>query len=158
MQSHQLQSNSKSPKRIGRGGKRGTTAGRGTKGQKSRSGGNVNPLFQGGRSSLVQQMKKLRGFKSPHSGKKAISLTILDNAFDEGATISLATLQSAKLLRAIDAKNGVRLVAGTLTKKMTISPDVTLTAAAKETVEKAGGVCEVQADRAPRNARKVPIA
>ena len=74
MQIHELQlANPKDRKRIARGGQRGTTSGRGSKGQKACSGGNVDPLFEGGRSSLIQRMKKLRGFVSPH--KKALTFT-----------------------------------------------------------------------------------
>ena len=75
MQIHQLKlKKRKKRKTIGRGGKRGTYSGRGNKGQKARSGGNVDPLFEGGRSSLVERLKKVRGFKSPHAKKININL------------------------------------------------------------------------------------
>ena len=68
MQIHELNTKKrKAKKTIGRGGKRGTYSGKGNKGQKARSGGSMDPLFEGGRSSLVERMKKLRGFKSTHA-------------------------------------------------------------------------------------------
>jgi len=158
MQSHELQTTRKTKKRIGRGGKRGTTAGRGTKGQKSRSGGNVNPLFQGGRSTIVQQMKKLRGFKAYRKGNRAVSLSILEDAFSDGDTVTPAILREKKIVRAGDVKSGIRIVSGKISKKLTIDADISLTATAKEAVEKAGGICQEQPQRESRNARKVPIA
>jgi len=54
----------KAPKRLGRGhgSGRGKTAGRGTKGQKSRSGGNLPPWFEGGQTPLHMRLPKKRGF------------------------------------------------------------------------------------------------
>ena len=61
MQIHQLKlAKRKKTKTIGRGGKRGTTSGRGTKGQGAHNK-HKSPLFEGGRSSLIERMKKLRG-------------------------------------------------------------------------------------------------
>ena len=63
MQIHELTlAPRKEVKRIGRGGKRGTTSGRGTKGQ-GENGKKKDPLFEGGRSTLIDRMKKSRGFK-----------------------------------------------------------------------------------------------
>jgi large subunit ribosomal protein L15 len=44
--------------RVGRGGKRGTTAGKGTKGQKARSGHRIRPAIR----DLIQRLPKLRGY------------------------------------------------------------------------------------------------
>lgn len=68
MQLHELQPlhPAKNEKRIGRGGKRGTTSGRGTKGQKARSGHRIRPAER----DLIQQLPKLRGFKNKPKGKK----------------------------------------------------------------------------------------
>lgn len=158
MQIHELQGVGKTKrKRVGRGGKRGTTAGRGTKGQKSRSGGNVDPLFQGGRSSLVQQMKKNRGFKSPHAGQKALSLTTIDSNYADGDTVSLVSLKEKKLIRNRELKSGVRLVAGELTKKLVFDYEISLSAAARQSVEKSGGTISPEVKKPDLKARKVPI-
>ena len=66
MQIHNLkiQYPKKKRKIIGRGGKKGTYSGKGGKGQKGRSGVSIDPLFEGGRSSLIDRLKKIRGFKA----------------------------------------------------------------------------------------------
>ena len=60
MKLHQLPSSHKRSQRIGRGGKRGTTAGRGTKGQRSRSGHRIRPAER----DLIMRIPKLRGFRN----------------------------------------------------------------------------------------------
>ena len=85
MQIHQLSvAKKKERKRIGRGGKRGTTAGRGSNGQKSRSGASVDPLFEGGRSTFLERLKKVRGFKSIHAKKCVVNLTELEAGYASG--------------------------------------------------------------------------
>lgn len=67
MKYHELTiSKHKSAKRVGRGiaAGQGKTAGRGTKGQKSRTGSSRKPGFEGGQTPLMQRLPKLRGFKS----------------------------------------------------------------------------------------------
>lgn len=69
MQLHQLKPDHdlRAKKRVGRGGKRGTTSGKGTKGQKSRSGHRIRPAER----DLIQRLPKLRGFKNKtKQGKK----------------------------------------------------------------------------------------
>jgi large subunit ribosomal protein L15 len=126
MQIHQL-SITKKPerKRIGRGGKRGTTSGRGTKGQKSRTGSSVDPLFEGGRSTFLERLKKLRGFKSIHPKKHTVTLSQLDRSFAEGETVTLAALVEKRLLSKRALKDGAKVVAtGELKKKLTLGNDV----------------------------------
>ncbi len=115
---HELTTTKKTRKRVGRGGKFRKTAGRGTKGQKSRSGGNVDPLFEGGRSSLVQRMKKNRGFKAVHVAKRTVTLAMLDKTYSDGETVSIETLVAHGVIRKSQKHAGVKIVAtGTLTKK-----------------------------------------
>lgn len=67
MKYHELTSPfKKSPKRVGRGiaAGQGKTAGRGTKGQGSRTGSSKRPGFEGGQNPLMQRLPKLRGFRS----------------------------------------------------------------------------------------------
>jgi len=56
----------KSSKRVGRGGKRGTTSGRGTKGQRARAGHRIRPAER----DLIQRLPKLRGFANKPKRKK----------------------------------------------------------------------------------------
>lgn len=134
MQIHELENvGKKDKKRVGRGGKRGTTAGRGTKGQKARSGGNVNPLFEGGRSSLIQRMKKLRGFKSPHAKKNVISLEALNDNFEDGDTVSTESLQVKGLIRKRNLTNGVKILGtGTCKKKLKFSEEILMSESVKK--------------------------
>ena len=134
MQIHELEKIGKNDKkRVGRGGKRGTTSGRGTKGQKARSGGNVNPLFEGGRSSLIQRMKKLRGFSSPYPKKNVISLDDLDKNFEDGDSVSILELNKKGLIRKKNIKNGVKIVGvGKCEKKLTFSDEILVTESAKK--------------------------
>ncbi len=68
MQLHELKPNysNKKGKRVGRGGKRGTTSGHGTKGQKSRAGHRIRPAER----DLIQRLPKLRGFRNKPKRKK----------------------------------------------------------------------------------------
>ncbi len=132
MQMHELTTQKTARKRVGRGGKYRKTAGRGTKGQKSRSGGNVDPLFEGGRSSLLQRMKKLRGFTSPHPRKCTVTLGALNRAFSDGETVTVEELVSRGVIRASQAGRGVKIVVrGTLNKTLTLSDDIAASAAAR---------------------------
>ncbi|MFZ2187483.1 MAG: 50S ribosomal protein L15 [Candidatus Moraniibacteriota bacterium] len=126
MQIHQLTvAKKKLRKRIGRGGKRGTTAGRGSNGQKSRSGASVDPLFEGGRSTFLERLKKVRGFKSIHPKKCVIKLSALEGAYADGEIVTLATLMEKKLAPKAALARGVKIVAtGELTKKLTLGKDV----------------------------------
>jgi large subunit ribosomal protein L15 len=154
MQIHELTTTTNKKKRIGRGGKRGTYSGKGMKGQKSRSGGNVNPLFEGGRTTLIQKMKKNRGFKSPHAKKIVVSLARLEALYDDGDTVSIETLTQKRVLRKKTIKAGARIVAnGKITKKLTIDENVGVTTTAKEAIQKAGGTVNI-AQKKVKKAKK----
>lgn len=144
MQIHELQVNKKkSKKRVGRGGKRGTYSGRGMKGQKSRSGGNVDPLFEGGRSSLVQRMKKLRGFKAITAKKNNINLDSIEAKFNDGDVVSTESVLKAGLIKKSKSNDGIKILGdGKLSKKVTISSEILVSKTAAEAIEKAGGKIE----------------
>lgn len=76
MQIHNLQPKTKSKNRkyIGRGGKRGTTAGRGTKGQKARSGHRIRPAER----DILIRLPKLRGFRNKPLKSPAIVVNVGD--------------------------------------------------------------------------------
>ena len=134
MQIHQLSvEKKKERKRIGRGGKRGTTSGRGTKGQKSRSGSSVDPLFEGGRSTYTERLKKLRGFKSIHPKKHTVTLARLERVFTDGETVTIALLVEKRLVTKRALAQGVKIVAsGSLKKKLSLGKDVAASEKAKE--------------------------
>lgn len=141
MQIHQLTiKKRKAKKTVGRGGKRGTYSGRGNKGQKARSGASIDPLFEGGRSSLVERLKKVRGFKSLHAKKAVVKLEALDKTFKDGDVVSVETLLKTKLIGNAATKSGVKILStGTITKKLTISAEILLSETAKNAIIKAGG-------------------
>ena len=141
----------KSHKRIGRGGKRGTTSGNGTKGQKSRAGASVRPGFRGGDNRLWQLFPKLRGAsskpgnKSPHRKHRyhsikrykpwEINLNALD-VYQDGETVSIATLIEKGIIPSI-ADSVKILASGELNRKLTFS-GVSMSATARAKAEKAG--------------------
>ena len=117
----------KKRKFIGRGGKKGTYSGKGNKGQKARSGAKIDPLFEGGRSSLVERLKKVRGFKSPHSKKININLNDLERNFKNGDIVDVKSLIEKGLIGKIEARRGVKILGtGKLTKKITTSKDISM--------------------------------
>lgn len=138
MQIHQLSiAKKKGRKRIGRGGKRGTTSGRGSNGQKSRSGGAVDPLFEGGRSTFLERLKKVRGFKSIHPKKCLVKLSDLERAFSDGETVTISLLIEKKLAPKIALSYGVKILAtGSLNKKLTLSKEIFVSEKAKKSFEK----------------------
>lgn len=128
--------------RVGRGigSGKGKTAGRGQKGQKSRSGVSIHG-FQGGQMPIYRQLPK-RGFKNHFALEYAVvNLDTLQKAIDAGkleaASIDVeALLKSGIISKKLD---GVRLLArGAITSSVTISVN-SASKAAVEAVEKAGG-------------------
>ena len=114
----------------------GKTAGRGTKGQKARSGGYHRVGFEGGQMPLQRRLPK-RGFTSPF--KKFYALVKIEDldVFSSGAEINFADLIEKGLVNRL--RDGVKLLAnGELTKPLTIHVDK-VSRSAQEKVEAAGG-------------------
>lgn len=128
----------------------GKTAGRGMKGQKSRSG--VSLLgFEGGQMPLYRRLPK-RGFNQPNRARyMELTLGRLQTAIDAGkvdasAEITGASLAAAGVIRRV--RDGVRLIGnGELKAKVQIHV-AGATKSATAAVEKAGGTITVQAPRA----------
>lgn len=138
MQIHELRVKNKKPKRrVGRGGKKGTYSGRGMKGQKSRSGAKINPIFEGGRSTLIEHLPKMRGFKSIHPKNQIVSLEKISRFFENSAVVSPQALREKRLIRKI--KMPVKILgSGEITKKITFEKCL-VSKIAREKIEKAGG-------------------
>ena len=134
--------------RVGRGigSGKGKTAGRGQKGQKSRSGVAVHG-FEGGQMPIYRRLPK-RGFKNPFAKTFAvINLDTIQKAIDAGklnaAEINKESLLASKLVA--KEMDGIRLLArGALTAAINITVD-SASKAAIEAVEKAGGKVTVNA-------------
>lgn len=89
----------KKPIRLGRGtSSKGKTCGRGQKGQKSRRGFNLPKRFEGGQTSLIQRMPKVRGFKSYKKEVVDVNYNRLVNVFKTGSIISPKSLFNAGII------------------------------------------------------------
>ncbi len=141
MQIHELSAPKRpAKKRVGRGGKFIKTAGRGTKGQKARSGASVDPLFEGGRSTLIDRLKKVRGFKSPRPKRATVTLGFLEKHFGDGEEVSRETLIEKKLFSPSALRGGIKVVAtGVLSKKLTFDSRVRFSSTAEEAIRAVGG-------------------
>ena len=133
----------KKKKIIGRGGKKGTYSGKGNKGQKARSGAKVDPLFEGGRSTLIDHMKKKRGFKSLVSKPAVVKLADLNDNFKDGESVTIEALAAKNLIRKIQSSGVVKILDNEEVKvKIVIAKGIKTSASAKAAIEKAGGKVE----------------
>ena len=123
----------------GHGSGNGKTAGKGHKGQKSRSGA-PRPGFEGGQMPLYRRLPK-RGFKNRNSKEiVAVNISVLEN-FDNDAVVSVDTLIERGIVK--NPRDGVKILGnGELTKKLTVQANA-FSASAKEKIEALGGKAEV---------------
>lgn len=140
MQLHNLRldgahSNRKS-RRVGRGGKRGTTSGRGQKGQKSRSGHRIRPAIR----DLIIRLPKRRGFRNKSIAKKAATLKV-DDLKDLSGVIDRETLMKAGLIGSRDTRTIKILGEGEISRAVTLK-GILASKTAKMKIEKAGGKIE----------------
>jgi large subunit ribosomal protein L15 len=132
----------KSDKRLGRGvgSSRGKTAGRGTKGYNSRSGGGVRPGYEGGQMPLQRRLPK-RGFTNIFRKKIAV-INLRDLlAFESGSLVDEAALVKAGLVKG--QKDGIKLLGH---GEIQVALDVKLnqvSKSARQKIEAAGGSVEV---------------
>jgi large subunit ribosomal protein L15 len=128
-------------RRIGRGlgSGRGTTAGKGTKGQNARAGGGVHPHFEGGQLPLVKKLPYRRGFNNVNRVEyRPVNLADL-STFASGATVDLAALIAAGLLKN-DRERVKVLGTGELDRPLTVTAH-RFSATARQKIEAAGGAC-----------------
>lgn len=126
--------------RVGRGegGRRGKTAGRGTKGAKAR--GKMPLWFEGGQMPLYRRLPKLKGFKNPNR----VAYTVVNverlNGFRKGSTVGPDELRRAGLVK----KRGLIKVLGNgdLGKQLTVRAHA-FSVGAVERIQAAGGTVEV---------------
>lgn len=113
----------------------GKTAGRGHKGQKSRSGGKIARGFEGGQMPLARRLPK-RGFTAPAKRRQIVNVAQLER-FEAGAHVDPAALYEAGLIR--NAVDPVKLLGqGDLSKKLSVVV-AAASATARQKVEAAGG-------------------
>jgi large subunit ribosomal protein L15 len=126
-------------RRIGRGhgSGQGTTAGKGTKGQKARTGGGVPPYFEGGQLPLVRRLPYRRGFKNPFRVEYAIVNVAQLAGLPAGSTVTADTLVGAGLLNRGEGPVKV-LGDGALDVALHVQID-RVSRQAREKIEAAGG-------------------
>jgi large subunit ribosomal protein L15 len=122
----------------------GKTSGKGNKGQKARSGSGTRVGFEGGQMPLHRRLPK-RGFNNINFKTKVevVNLAQLDKAFNDGDTVNEEALRKAGLINRACEQVKV-LGQGEISKKLTLVVD-TISASAKEKVEKAGGSVQLPA-------------
>ena len=135
---------SRSRRRVGRGvgSGMGKTSGRGHKGQNARTGGGVRPGFEGGQTPLFRRLPKF-GFNNIN--KKEFAVVNLDklNRFEKGSVVDEEALIEAGVIKARDAKHGVRILGnGELNHELTIKANH-FSKSAQEKIEAVGGKAEV---------------
>lgn len=113
----------KKEKRVARGGKRGTTSGRGTKGQKSRSGHRIRPAER----DLLIRIPKLRGYRNKPLHEKPRALNVGDLEKLSETVFTSKNLGNVKILGA-----------GELKRKVTVE-GLPVSKSAQSKIEKSGG-------------------
>ncbi len=150
MQIHNIKRRTQDKKKVqvGRGGKRGKTAGRGTKGQKARAGHKIRPEIR----DMIKRLPKLRG-RGVNSNKsiQADAVVVQINqlsVFKSGAVVSPKSLVDNGIISTIHGRYPyVKILsAGEIDKSVTVR-GCAVSTGAKEKIEKAGGKIE-KSDRA----------
>jgi large subunit ribosomal protein L15 len=131
----------KSKVRVGRGesGKRGKTAGRGTKGLKARN--TLRPGFEGGQTPLARRLPKLPGFNNPNKETfTVVNVGVLADAFAAGSEVTPEDLRSRGLVK---HRGRIKVLAeGDIDHAITLKAHA-ISEAAKKKIEAAGGSVEL---------------
>lgn len=150
MQIHQLKRNTpnKRSRQVGRGGKRGKTSGRGTKGQKARAGSKLRPEMR----DIIKKLPKKRGYgknrartvNSSVVKSSPINVSILEKVFSDGDVVTPVLLIEKGELKKVKGRiPRVKILGmGEITKKVTIEGCL-VSKSASEKIEKVGGSVKV---------------
>ncbi len=146
MELHDLKKNEGatfSRKRVGRGAGSGLgkTSGKGQKGQKSRSGASINPVFEGGQSPLFRRLHK-RGFSNAAFKVRYASINVEElNIFNDGDVVTPELLKEKGIIK--KQLDGIKVLGnGTLSKKLTIKAH-RFSSSALAKIEESGSKAEV---------------
>lgn len=149
MQLHDVQPNTKRQRktRVGRGGTRGKTSGRGMKGQKARAGHRIRPEFR----DALKKLPKRRGYgknrartvNSARVRAVPVNLSVLERVCEEGAVVTPEYLcERAVVRRRAGVPPRVKVLGtGALKKRVSVS-GCEMSAAARAAIERAGGAVE----------------
>ena len=146
MKLHELEKNigaTHSKKRVGRGSGSGLgkTSGKGHKGQKARSGGSINPVFEGGQLPLYRRIPK-RGFSNAMFKTEYAIVNVEDlNNFEDGTVVSPALLRETGIVK--NQLSGIKVLGeGKLEKKLTVQAHK-FSKSALEKIKESGSTAEV---------------
>ena len=138
----------KAKRRVGRGhgSGRGKTAGRGTKGQKARTGGQIHRAFDGGQTRLSKRLPFLRGVGNSNAPFRKeytiVNIEVLD-LFEPGARVTPQELVAERLLTAAQGRGLVKILGeGELDRALTVQAHK-FSASARAKIEAAGGSVEI---------------
>ncbi len=150
MELHNLTPTEKKRKRVGRGGSRGGTSGRGHKGQRARTSGNARPGYEGGQMPLYRRLPK-RGFNNAMFQDETVivGLTRINDAFNDGDEVTKDLLIERGVIKAQKSKKSfvVKILAnGQIEKKLVVHAHA-FSEAAKQAIESAGGEARVIQER-----------
>lgn len=155
MQIHQItrEHKNKKSKQLARGGRHGKTAGRGGKGQTARAGNKRRPAMR----DTIKKLPKLRGHGInradtvvPFDAKKFVVVNLAAlNIFDNGEVVNITSLLAKGLAQKRLGKNPAVKILGTgeITKKVIVE-GCTISATAKEKIEKVGGEVRLAEEKA----------
>jgi large subunit ribosomal protein L15 len=129
---------------VGRGGKRGKTSGRGTKGQNARAGRKLRPEIR----DVIMRLPKLRGrgtntFVSRFVKPTVVKIGKINATFSAGETVSVKALIEKKILDVKIVGGRVKIVGGGSVDKALKIVGIEMSASVKTLIEKAGGSVEV---------------
>ncbi len=146
MKLHELEKNigaTHARKRVGRGpgSGLGKTSGRGQKGQKARSGGSINPVFEGGQLPLYRRLPK-RGFKNALFKTTYATINVEElNVFEDGTVVTPALLKDKGIIK--KGLDGLKILGnGKLERKLTIQANK-FSKTALEKIKESGSKAEV---------------
>lgn len=129
--------------RVGRGGKRGKTSGRGTKGQNARAGRKKRPEMR----DIIKKIPKMRGYRFntiKRYGVCPVNLNMIEKIFSNGAEVNPSSLVKMEVVELFKGKNPkVKILGvGEITKKVNVF-GCAISKEAKAKIEKAGGTVKV---------------
>ncbi len=146
MKLHELEKNigaTHAKKRVGRGPASGLgkTSGRGQKGQKARSGGSINPVFEGGQLPLYRRLPK-RGFKNTLFKTTYATVNVEElNVFEDGTIVTPTLLKEKGIIK--KELDGLKVLGnGKLERKLTVQANKFSTSAL-EKIKESGSKAEV---------------
>ncbi len=138
----------KTEKRFGRGhgSGRGKTAGRGTKGQKARTGGHINRSFNGGQTRLSKRLPFVRGLGNGHPAFRDV-YTIINvgdlEVFEADSQVHPEVLVTSGLVTPAEGRGLIKILGnGEIDRALTVHAHK-FSASARAKIEASGGTIEI---------------